>query len=1036
MMTRLSLLYAVAALSLGASTAAAVPRVDSPAPAHAVAATVSGHVTDANGRPLANAQVFVVGTQIRALSAADGRYSLAGVPDGARTIRAMLIGFTPQSRTITVAGQAVTVDFSLAAQSVQLAEVVTIGYGTQRRQDVTGAVSTVDVADVPVNVTANVGQMLQGRVAGAQVTQDNGAPGGGLSIRVRGANSIAANSEPLYVVDGVPVITGSGSNDPYQNPLSSISPNDIESIEVLKDASSTAIYGARGAAGVVLITTKRGRRGESQVTFDASYGTLTPAKTIPMLNGIQFAEMANEGRVNIGKDPFYTPEQLSAIPNGGLGTDWQNLVLQNAAQQNYNVGISGGDDATRYLLSGGYFDQGGIVIGSGFTRYSGRVNLERNVSRRFTAGTNLTVSNTLNRIQSSDNTLGNSTVMGALWFNPASPVTNDDGSFVMNSPVTWPVQNPVANTVGLYQRRSIFSAIGNGYAEYALTSALKARSSIGVTAGFERFHFFAPRTIPAGASSQGSASEFSGETYNIVNENTLDYRRTVLGHALDLLGGFTVQKSRGETVNASNTRFSNDLLGVYGLGSGTLPNASTGYNDWALLSYLGRANYNIADKYLITITGRADGSSRFGENNKWGFFPSAAVAWRMIDEGFMKNQKLFSDMKVRLSYGVTGNQEIGLYNSLATLSGNNYAFGGTTVVGYATNSAAPNPDLKWETTRQTNVGLDMGWLDNRITASVDAYRSTTRDLLLQVDLPAQSGYQTQLRNVGSIRNTGLELQLNTVNFAGERFGWRSTLSAAKNNNKVLDLGVAKQIPYTNDKGISGQTGGAVMVIKVGEPLASFYGLRTNGLYQQGDPCPLTTLRPTLDCVPGEYKYVDTNGDGKIDANDRVILGNGQPDWYGGLTNQFTSGPFDVNVFFEGSFGNEVLNGPAINNRNVSNLSNQTTDALNRWTPTNTNTSVPRANVNRPRELYDVHVEDGSYIRLQTLSIGYKLPSRLVPNVENARVVLTGQNLHVWTDYSGFDPEVNSFGGDARARGVDLAAYPRARSWSLGFNLTF
>jgi hypothetical protein len=330
----------------------------------------------------------------------------------------------------------------------------------------------------------------------------------------------------------------------------------------------------------------------------------------------------------------------------------------------------------------------------------------------------------------------------------------------------------------------------------------------------------------------------------------------------------------------------------------------------------------------------------------------------------------------------------------------------------------------------------MGWLDNRITASIDAYRSTTRDLLLQVDLPSQSGYQRQLRNVGSIQNSGVELQLNTVNFANERFGWRSTLSAAKNKNKVLDLGVADQIPYTDDKGISGQTGGAVMVIKVGEPLASFYGLRTNGLYQQGDPCPLTTLRPTLDCEPGEYKYVDTNGDGKIDANDRVILGNGQPDWYGGLTNQFTMGPVDVNVFFQGSFGNEILNGPAINNRNVSNLSNQTTDALNRWTPTNTNTSVPRANVNRPRELYDVHVEDGSYIRLQSLSVGYRLPSRLVPNVESARLVLTGQNLHVWTDYSGFDPEVNSFGGDARARGVDLAAYPRSRSWNHGVNLTF
>jgi TonB-dependent starch-binding outer membrane protein SusC len=1040
MKTRLRLLCAAAAVTLGSSPAIALPTVGTVTPLTTrgpAVATVSGIVTDANsGRQLANAQILVMGTQLRAITNANGRYTIVGVPDGAQVIRALLLGYTPQSRTVTVSGVAVTADFALTAKTVQLDPVVTTGYGVQRRQDVTGAVSSVQISDVPVAVTANIGQMLEGRVAGAQVTQDNGAPGGGLSIRIRGTNSIAANTEPLYVIDGVPAITGTSSNDPYQNPLSSISPSDIENIEVLKDASSTAIYGARGAPGVVLITTKRGQRGQNRVTIDASYGNQTPGKKIAMLNGLQFAQMANEGRINIGSAPYYTDAQLAAIPNGGVGTDWQGLVLQDSHQQSYNIGASGGDDATRYLLSGGYFDQGGIVIGSAFHRYSGRVNLERTISKRFLAGTNLTVSNTLNTIQSSDNSLGSSTVMGALWFNPASPVTNADGSYVLNSPVTWPIENPVANTVGLTQERSIFNAIGNGYGEYAITDALKLRSSIGITAVFDRFRAFSPRTIPSGAANQGSATDNSGENYNVVNENTVNYRRQVRGNGLDLLGGFTVQRARGEGNNSGNTRFSNDILGVFGLGSGTVPTASTSYSDWALLSYLGRANYNIADKYLLTVTGRADGSSRFGENNKWGVFPSGALAWRMIDEGFMKSQRFFSDLKLRVSYGVTGNQEIGLYNSLATLSGNNYAFGGATVIGYATNTAAPNPDLKWETTRQSNIGFDMGWLDNRVTATIDAYRSVTKDLLLGVDLPSQTGYQTQLRNVGSVQNTGLELQLNTVNVANERFGWRSSLSAAKNQNKVLALGVAQQIPYTGDKGISGQTGGAVMVIKVGEPLGSFFGLRTNGLYQQGDACPLTTKRATLDCIPGEYRYVDTNADGKIDANDRVILGNGQPDWYGGFTNEVTAGPFNMNVFFQGSFGNEILNGPAINTRNVSNLSNQTVDALNRWTPTNTNTNVPRANVNRPRELYDVHVEDGSFVRLQSLSIGYRLPARVVGGADNARLVVTGQNLHVWTKYSGFDPEVNSFGGDARARGIDLGAYPRARIWNVGLSMTY
>src|SRR5689334_608662 len=378
MMTRLTLLCAAVALGVGGNAAAALPSTSPTAVTRDVAAaTITGHVTDATGRPLANAQVFVVGTQLRALTATDGRYSIAGVPTGTQTVRAMLIGFAPQSRAVAVGDQPITLDFSLTAQTVQLEAVVTVGYGTQRRQDVTGAVSSVNVTDVPVAVTQNVGQMLEGRVAGAQVTQNNGAPGGGLSIRVRGANSIAANSEPLYVIDGIPAITGTSSQDPYQNPLASINPGDIENIEILKDASSTAIYGARGAAGVVLITTKRGRRGQNNVTMDVAYGTQSASKKLDMLNGSQFAQLVNEARAAAGQSAIYSAAQIAAIPNGGAGTNWQDQVLQSAQQQSYTLGFTGGDERTRYLLSGAYFDQGGIVIGSDFRRYSGRVNLER-----------------------------------------------------------------------------------------------------------------------------------------------------------------------------------------------------------------------------------------------------------------------------------------------------------------------------------------------------------------------------------------------------------------------------------------------------------------------------------------------------------------------------------------------------------------------------------------------------------------------------------------------------------------------------------
>jgi TonB-linked SusC/RagA family outer membrane protein len=743
--------------------------------------------------------------------------------------------------------------------------------------------------------------------------------------------------------------------------------------------------------------------------------------------------MVNEARANAGLAAVYTPAEIAGL---GAGTDWQDQVLRTAAQQAYNLGITGGDDRTRYLISGSYFDQGGIVVNSDFRRYAGRVNLERNVTGRFRAGTNLTLSRTNNSIQSSDNTLGNSTVMGSLWFNPASPVRNADGSYVFNSPVTWPIQNPVGNALEQVQRRSLFTTIGNAYAEYDLAEGLRLRSSFGVNTNFERYRSFAPRTSPAGVASNGSALQYTGDNYNLVNENTLTYQRAVPGGSLDVLGGFTVQQNRFESDTAASAQFSNDLLGPYGLATGTLPRAASNFTDRSLLSYLGRANYNVRDRYLFTLTGRADGSSRFGANNKWGVFPSAAFAWRAINEGFLKNQRLFSDLKLRVSYGVTGNQEIGLYNSLSRLAPNNYALGGTTTVGYATDVQAPNPDLKWETTRQTNVGLDLGWLDNRVTASVDAYASNTRDLLLGVALPASTGVETQLRNIGSVRNRGLELALSTLNVTGARFTWRTSFNAAVNRNEVTDLGAARELPYTDDKGISGQTGGAVMVIREGEPLGTFVGLRTAGLYQEGDACPLTRRRATLDCVPGEYRYVDANGDGAISSADRVILGNAQPRRYGGLTNELTAGRLSLNVFFQGNFGNKVLNGPAINIRNVNTFSNQTAAAARRWTPSNPGTDVPRANANRPRELYDVHVEDGSFVRLQTVTLGYRLPARIARGLDGARVYVTGQNLKVWTDYTGFDPEVNSFGGDARARGIDLGAYPRARVWSVGASTTF
>ncbi len=997
---------------------------------------IAGTVTDSTGEPLAGATVIAIGTGYRATVRSNGQYTLT-TPPGTYQVRAALLGYAPLvvPNVVVRAGESATANFRLIRRAAQLsAVVVSVGYGTQRRQDVTGAIGSVNVDQIAtVPTSSSVGQLIQGRVAGAQVVQNNGAPGSGISIRVRGSNSVTANSEPLYVIDGVPAYVGNGGTDPYQNPLASLSPEDIQAIDVLKDASATAIYGTRGANGVILVTTKLGRRGENHVGVESNVGMQSPARYIPMLNGQQFALLANDAKANAGQKPVYTDAQLAAI---GTGTDWQRQILRSAASQSHTLNFSGGDDRTRYYVSGTYFDQDGVIRGTAFRRYSGRANLDRTISSRLHVGTNLTLSNVNSALQITDNVLGNATVMGALWFNPVSPVRDSTGAYIQNSPVTFPVQNPVPFVNDLQNSRSLFTLLGNFFGEYQFTDNLKFRGSLGTTSTFDRTRFYAPRTTAIGLSTNGTGNESSGTRFNVVNENILTYARPVRGSDnLDITAGFTAQVDRGESLSAANQQFVTDATGVYDLGAGTMPTANSDYSKWGLLSYLGRVNYNLLDRYLFTASGRYDGSSRLGKNNKWAFFPSGAFAWRVIQEPWFRNQRIFSDFKLRFGYGVTGNQEIGLYQSLARLGTRTYSFGGNTVIGYFPAGAAPNPDLKWETTKQANTGLDLGFFHGRVTTSVDVYNSVTSDLLLSVTLPSTTGFTSQLRNVGSVRNTGVEVSLGTDIVQRRNVNWHSTLSYAHNRNRVLNLGVANEI-VGPDKGIGTQTGGTTVVIRKGEPIGSFVGFRTNGIFQQGDACALTVKRPQLDCVPGEYRYVDANGDGQINGNDRVLLGNGQPDYYGGLQNDVNVGPFRLNVFLQGSHGGKVLNAPAINIRQVNINSNQTADALRRWTPTNTNTDIPRANSLRPREIYDIHVEDASFVRLQSVTLGYELPTRLLRGSNSARIYVTGENLHLWTKYKGYDPEVNSFGGNAISRGIDLGAYPRPRSYTAGISLGF
>lgn len=1022
----------------GSMTLPFPPKLASPAPVSVTLrartqGTLTGRVVDATTEePIADATVVVEGSEQSALTDVGGRYEIAGIPAGTQRVRAARIGYTAAEQTVAIStGETTTADFALEPQAIDLAEVVAVGYGTQRRRDLTGSVASVDVEDTRTAPFNSVEQVLQGRAAGVQVVQANGAPGGAVSVRVRGSNSITAGSEPLYVIDGVPAFVGSGGREAGRtvNPLAALSPNDIQSIEILKDASATAIYGSRGGNGVVLITTKRGQPGENSVQFESSVGLQEVSRTIPLLDGRQYAELHNEARINAGLEPYFSEDEIAGM---SAGTNWQSEIFRRAPMQNHGLTVSGGDERTRYFVSARLYDQRGIVENTGFRRYSGRLNLDRNVSGSFRIGSNLSLSRTAGEVVNTDLGVDGGVITSTLQFAPTVPVHDPEGGYVLQNPFI-PVPNPVGSVSEITDRRTSSRVIGDVFAEYDLADGLRVRSRLGGNAAFERDEYYAPATVIEGAGAGGSGSLRSSEVVQVVNDNVVTYNRAPrAGHELDLTGGFTFQRFRTESLRGSAAQFATDVTGAKNLGAGALPGTpSSEVNEWTLLSWLGRANYSLLDRYLFTVTGRYDGSSKFGANNKWGFFPSVAFAWRLSEEAFLRNAGWLSDAKLRLTYGATGNQEIGTYASLAQLTGESYVLGSQRMTTYAPAGRAPNPELKWETTRQLNVGLDLGLLQDRVVLTADVYTGTTDDLLLRVPLPQTSGFVEQLRNVGSVKNRGVELGVQTVNVDRGGFLWESALTLGMNRNEVASLGGVDRIFPAGAR--STNMTGTVNVIQVGEPLGAFFGYRVDGVWQEGDD-----VAGSGDpfAAPGEWRYVDVNGDGLIDSDDRALLGNAQPDFHGGLRNRFTVGPVALDVFLQGSYGNEVLNGAALFLRSGTFSSNEYATSARRWTPENPSNTMPRANLNRVKRVLDVHVEDGSYLRLQNVALTYRLPYGVVPRVNNAQVYMSGQNLFTWTRYTGYDPEVSSYASDAALSGVDLGMYPRSRTVNVGVNVTF
>lgn len=999
--------------------------------------TISGRVYDSeNNEPLPGVNILAKGTTVGTVTDIDGAYRLTA-PDEVSTLVFSSIGYATQEVGINGRSE---LNVTLSADIQSLSEVVVVGYGTVKKSDLTGSVASVDGEAIREMPLTSLDQGLQGQAAGVQVIQASGQPGAVATVRIRGGNSLQGGNEPLYVIDGFPIYNGGGienargggnNNGPRVNALAMLNPSDIESMEILKDASATAIYGSRGANGVVLITTKSGKRGRDQISFETYYGVQEVRKTIDVMNATQFAEMANEAYTNDGLDPRFTQEEIASF---GEGTDWQDEIFRTAPIQNYQLTFSGGDEKTTYSVSGGYFSQDGIITNSYFNRLSARANLRRKINEKLTMGTHLTVNRGKSNVlqTSTDGGGGTGVVLGAIMMSPVLGIYEDEEQTrytQTNSGILLP--NPVATAREIDNISTTTRFLGDIYGEYEITEGLTAKVSLGADILANKGDYYEPSFIYQGSGNGGRGRVSYLQSTTWLNENTLSYSKQLnQDHAINLLAGITFQGNRTEFVSASSQGFVTDALEQNNLQSGAIYNQpNTRTPEWGLLSYLGRINYNLKERYLFTFTGRLDGSSRFGEGNKYGFFPSGAVAWRAVEEDFIQDLGVFDDLKLRASYGLTGNQEIGQYNSLATMTSNNYVFGGNLVTGFRPNRV-PNPELQWERTAQFDVGLDMGFMQNRFRVTADYYHKKTTNLLFSANIPWTSGFSTALQNIGSVQNQGVELTLGADILTGP-LTWTSSFNIAFNRNKVLDLG---EVDFFFAGGSSGHLKvNNVSKVAVGEPIGSFFGYLSDGIFQnEGEVA--NSAQPNAQ--PGDRRYRDLNGDGQISAEgDRTVIGLAQPDFFGGWTNNFQWNGFELNVFTQWNYGNDILNYNRFELELPTGGQNISADMVNRWTPQNPSTEFPRATRQRAILFSDRQLEDGSFLRIKTLTFAYNFPGLQSTRIGGLRLYFTAQNFLTFTNYTGFDPEVSRYGATNLNLGEDYGVYPVAKTYMVGLNLT-
>jgi TonB-linked SusC/RagA family outer membrane protein len=1030
---------------------------------HAQTLSVKGRVTGvSDADPLPGVSVVIKGTQRGTTTNSDGAFQI-DVPDQATVLVFSFVGYKSVEETV---GTRTDIGVRLVPENKSLEEVVVVGYGTQSKRAVTGAVISVNYDKFKDRSFSNVTQSLAGTLPGVNISQSQGAPGASPVIKIRGISSITAGTNPLIVVDGVPLENFN---------LNLINPQDIESIEVLKDASSAAIYGSRGSSGVIIVTTKTGKPGKVNVSANVEYGSQKVTRRVKMMDAQQFIETYIDAKNNAwtaqggnASDPnsarpstLRIPEDFTTNPQQfGKGTDWQDVMFRTAPSYNAQLTITGGTEKTQYMFSAAYLDQTAVLDANYYKRLAVRSNLKTQITKRLSAGLNIGLTSIFDR---TEGTQGKSDVISlGLQSDPIFPVYNENGNLGFRDPnSTWfrftsyadmNLWHPYSLTREVDKGRKSFNTLATGYLEYEFLDGLRFRTSLSGNLYNTRNNFYWNDKQKYGYSAVLAAQGNASDAYmlNWLSENTLTYDKKFGEHAFTGLLGYTSQKQRDETMYVAANNFPNDL--VHTLNAGTVTAGNTTASEWSLLSYLARVQYNFKNRYFLTGAIRRDGMSRFGENNKWGYFPSVSAGWLLSDETFMSGVTAVNNLKLRASYGVTGNNQIPNYGAISLLAAAQYVNGANLANGLKVSSLA-NPDLKWEKTNQFNVGVDLGIFNNRINLSAEFYNSVTRDMLLFVPVPDITGFSTQLTNIGKMRNRGVELNISSKNLT-RAFTWTTDFNISRNRNKVLQLGSGNAPIQYVDNVVTVRT-------EVGQPVSNFYGYIFDGVFK--NQAEIDAYPHHTSTTPGDPKARDVNGDGKISDADRTILGNYQPDFTAGITNTVGYKGFELSFLFQGSFGGEIANNNVRYLGTWDNGRNFFASMYNYWRsesePGDGKHFKPSVNyLGLQKQFSSYWVEDATFVRLRNVRVSYALPAKWASKlkVSSARVYVNAENVHLWSKYTGYDPENTTYGttsysssmetsgsyssGNAPVpgafQGVDYGSYPLPRVITVGIKADF